>query len=1114
MIFPSVPGSDGAIVRVMIKKALLSTVVASVALTALAGEAELLVKNSGVRDGLAVVLGCDDPALLIGIAKARPFLVHALDADAAKVKAARDAVRKAGLYGRVSVQQWDKEWLPYADSLVNLAVSGVGCRVSGKELARVLAPRGVAMVHGSWLMVNGKKRALVGLEALSINHQPSTIGRNWFAYRKPVPAAIDDWTHFLHGPDNNPVANDTLVTQPRELRWVVGPRWARSHEEFASVSALVSAKGRIFYIQDEAPLAAIRFPGDWHLVARDAFNGLKLWSKPVKPWNDHLRHFRSGPAHLARRLVAVDDRVFVTLGLNAPVTELNAATGEVVRTFKGTEYTEEIIFDGKVLYLVVGTSEGERAGGGLFERGEPKPSADRFIAAVDANSGREIWRASGKGENYVLPLTLALSNGSVFYQDIKGVRCRDAATGEEKWTAARQTPAQRYGWSAPTLIVRDGVVLSADRITKGQSEGPAGGDVKWGVHGWNVPGVGRKGTCKLIAYSAEDGNKLWEKSTAEGYNTPVEIFVVGDTAWVRDVPSEGYNLKTGEPKKIKGKGAAVGMAHHRCYRNKATVKYLFTGRDGIEVVDFEKGWIGNNSWVRGVCQYGIMPANGLIYAPQDACACHLKTRVYGFAAVAGKREARKPPENRLSKGPAYGKGHGAGSTGQGGGSADWPMYRRDRTRGGVTDCEVGDKLGIRWTAEIGGRLTQPVAANGTIFVAATDAHTVHALDSKTGKQKWQFTAGGRIDSAPTVVGSLCIFGAADGNVYCLRALDGQLAWRFQAAPEPWLISSFGQLESTWPVHGAVLAQNGDIFFTAGRSSYLAGGLRFFRMDPVSGAVKAAGVITHIDPKTDKQTGQEPWGKFDSEGVTSDILSGDGESVFVKHMRFDASGKQLEPNVPHLFAHTGFLGEEWFVRSFWQVGTWAGAGWGSWAASAAKFPSGRILCFDKERVYGYGRVAPRSAATGHKANNYHLYALNRIQPKPEPKPEAKAPVQKKGGKRGKKRRKPKTPAKSYAWNKEIPLIVRAMTATPGKLVLAGVPDVGKKSASIMEYENPKEALAAYRGESGSSLWIVDTETGEKSAEVKLPAAPVFDGLSVADGAVLVSLRDGKLVSMKE
>ena len=52
-----------------------------------------------------------------------------------------------------------------------------------------------------------------------------------------------------------------------------------------------------------------------------------------------------------------------------------------------------------------------------------------------------------------------------------------------------------------------------------------------------------------------------------------------------------------------------------------------------------------------------------------------------------------------------------------------------------------------------------------------------------------------------------LFGSADGWVYCLGAADGQLVWRFRAAPAERLVAAYGQLESLWPVHGAVLVQN-------------------------------------------------------------------------------------------------------------------------------------------------------------------------------------------------------------------------------------------------------------------------------------------------------------------
>ena len=55
-------------------------------------------------------------------------------------------------------------------------------------------------------------------------------GDSWEKTVKPRPSDIDDWSHFLHAPDNNAVVKDKKVGMPRALQWVHGQKWARSHE--------------------------------------------------------------------------------------------------------------------------------------------------------------------------------------------------------------------------------------------------------------------------------------------------------------------------------------------------------------------------------------------------------------------------------------------------------------------------------------------------------------------------------------------------------------------------------------------------------------------------------------------------------------------------------------------------------------------------------------------------------------------------------------------------------------------------------------------------------------------------------------------------------------------
>jgi SAM-dependent methyltransferase len=231
-----------------------------------------IVDAAGVRGGLIVHLGCGDGKFTAELRASERYVVQGLDTEATNVKKARELIKSLGIYGQVTVDTFDGKKLPYTDDLVNLLIaSNSECQVSNEEVMRVLAPRGVAII-------NGKK------------------------ITKPWPNDIDEWTHFLHGPDNNAVARDTRIEPPRYTQWVSGPRWGRSHDHLSSVSGAVSASGRIFYIVDEGPTASVKAPSVWMLVARDAFNGVLLWKKRITPWENQLRPFRSGPAELPRMI--------------------------------------------------------------------------------------------------------------------------------------------------------------------------------------------------------------------------------------------------------------------------------------------------------------------------------------------------------------------------------------------------------------------------------------------------------------------------------------------------------------------------------------------------------------------------------------------------------------------------------------------------------------------------------------------------------------------------------------------------------------------------------------------------------------------------------------------
>jgi len=810
-------------------------------------QARKILTATGVKGGLVVHIGCGDPSagsgqaggLTAALRASDSYLVHGLDTDAANVAKAREHIRKLGLYGKVTVERWTGKQLPYIDNLVNLVVAdGLG-DVPMDEVMRVLAPNGVAYV-------NGKKTV------------------------KPRPKQIDEWTHWMYDASNNAVSHDRVVGPPRRMQWVGSPKWARHHDRMASMTALVSTGGRIFYIFDEGPTESIMLPTKRSLIARDAFNGTILWKRPIGEWHHHLWPFKSGPAQQQRRLVAIGDRVYVTLNIYAPLTAIDAATGKTVRTYADSKATEEVIASQGVLFLLVNTSPARpkkfnpihrNVGQGKTRVANEWPwnEKERNIVAVQADSGDLLWKKAHR----VVPMTLAADAGGVYFHDGRSIVRLDRKTGRKAWqskpVAVRSPLPANFG---PTLVVYEDLVLFAG------------------------------GTRSMAALSAKTGRILWTSEHRRGgHNSPEDLLVVDNLVWSGAIASgrdsgifTGRDPRTGEVEREFPPDVKTHWFHHRCHRAKATVKYLLPSRTGIEFVDVKtKRWIPHH-WVRGGCIYGIMPCNGLIYAPPHSCGCYLDAKLFGFNALAPAAAARKTASGaRLQKGPAYGKVNPQSASAKATAdkssidNSDWPTYRGDGARSGFTKQTVPAQLKVAWRSKLGGKLTSVVVAGGKLFVAQIDQHTVHALDAQNGKRIWSYTAGGRVDSPPTIYQGLVLFGSADGWVYCVRASDGALGWRFRAAPADRRLTAFEQVESPWPVHGSVLVEKGVLYCVAGRSMYLDGGLRLLRLDPKTGRKIGESVLDDRDPKSGKNL-QVYVKTLNMATALPDVLSSNGSNV--------------------------------------------------------------------------------------------------------------------------------------------------------------------------------------------------------------------------------------------
>jgi len=1131
-------------------------------------KARQILDTTGVKGGLIVQVGCGDGRLTAALRANDSYLVHGLDVDAAKVKQARKHIKSLGLEGSVSVDTFDGKQLPYIGNLVNLVVAEDLDDVPMVEVMRVLAPQGVAYVQR-----DGK----------------------WIKTVKPWPDDIDEWTHFLHGPDGNAVAQDDVVGFPYHIQWIGSPIHSRDHELATSMDVMVSAAGRVFYIIDEGPTAMPHWlPSRWYLVARDAFNGVVLWKRPLSTWQPHLVHGRKSlPADMWRRLVAAENEVYVTTTIFGKVSALNPETGQTIKTYEGTERTEEIIYENGILYLVASTSEPEQIDRRQLATMRMEQDKKRIMAAK-ADTGKILWTKEDEDTKGVHPLTLALKDKRLFFQNTKQIVCLESDTGNVLWRYSRPSVYSRPGYATPTLVVYDDVVLSADRVTK-QAAGKKGAKAK-------------SPDSELIALSAESGNELWRCECGENVGAGVDIFVAPAASfgeakrrglvWVGENPRRGdsdYNhgrdLHTGEIKKsFSHEEDWPTWHHHRCYRDKATEKYILAGRTGIEFVDLDSGELTTHHWIRGICEYGIMPCNGLIYSPPDQCACYIESRVQGFNALAPKRQRpalseaegtedrrQKTEEERLQRGPAYGQIENFTRQTYGGQESEiddtsWPTLRHDNSRSSYTRCEILPALKPAWNTEIGGKLTSLVSAKGRVYVAQPETHTVFCLDSDTGNILWSYQTGGRVDSPPTICNGIAVFGCRDGWVYALRASDGELAWRFRAAPEDLRLIEDGQVASVWPVHGSVLINNGrdparrepSIYFAAGRSTYLDGGMWLYKLELETGKVLLQKNYYGRDPETGKQVNL--YTPYDSEvlpdrelpGLLPDVLSWDGKNLYMRAVPLSSDFViQDKEYVPHLFCSMGFLEDTWWERTYWIYGVHFYSGARGHAYARTLFPGGRILTFDQQYVYGYQDLALNEKTAG----------IFCVPKRPDIDLSTKIKLSDKTGSSKAKKRKrdldspkdslrreditgiyvwkdgiPQNPKEmnltssrnpladtirkivkyEYTWQKDVPLYAQAMVLTDKTFFIAG-PTRFNEQQTRQHLEairtdsfqlNPllTDALDKFEGRKGGLLLATDKTTGQILAEFKLPSSPVFDGMIGANGRLYLSLKNGSVLCM--
>ncbi len=792
------------------------------------GAAGRLLGLAGLDRGLCAVIGCEEPAIPLALAEGTGFVIHVQSPNPALVDRLRARLAEGGLYGRrVVAEVGSPGRLPYADRSVDLLLwtsardEGLG-EVAADEIARVLRPGGVAIVGAR---SGVRASALRGWgEADGTTCEITEDAGTWAKLVKGGLTSADEWTHWQHGPDNNPVSTDALIRAPYMTQFLSLPYYS----PMPSISVISNgiqfrAAGHMAIHEREEPYVNT-------LYATSAHNGITLWTRRLpEGYLVHRSLFVAQPEVLfllePQRCLLLDPRTGVERGAIPLPAGVEA----------GAQW-QWIALDAGALYGLIGKEalpaeiiQRKRPNGawgwnelsqGYYETQYPW-GYGRTLVAYDAKTQQELWRHDEPG-TAIDSRALCLKAGRVFiHGEGAYVAALDARTGSELWrsdepkllAAIAQENDKGLGFkTTPYALCTDEMLFFAGR-----------------------------GRMNVVGVRASDGAHLW---TVPGAYNATNMLYTGGYLYAHIPVATRIDPLTG------ALAGDLGLQKRSCARFTGCPEALFhrgslNVGEGSTRYDLSTGQAGVIHAFRPPCNDGIIPAEGLLHITQWDCDCNLQlmggialTSAGQFEFARDATEADRPDTlAELRAGDSFTVAPG-----------DWPTYRADNGRSQSTSASVPATITGRWEYRPPApfRPSPPTAAGGLVFVAGDDCR-VRALDAAAGVERWALATAGPVRLPPSLWDGRAYVGSADGYLYCLEAATGRVLWRFRAAPVERCMMVYGALCSAWPVNTGVLVEDGVAYAGAGIISY--DGTHVYALDARTGAIRWQNHTSgHLNPK--------------------------------------------------------------------------------------------------------------------------------------------------------------------------------------------------------------------------------------------------------------------------
>jgi outer membrane protein assembly factor BamB len=815
--------------------------------SARASEAESILKTTGLKGGICLVIGDDSLSLAKQLASKSQLYVQVLQPDLKKAAEWSKEISQSPLRTKLGVRNAVFKGDHYGSDLLNLILVRNQKALNGVkpgQLVRILVPRGFLF----------SKLKLAGLSDKGEKVSTLPAKGSWGLICQKKVSAIE-W-------------------KPADsLKWRAGPR-AHINLGFMGV---VHGSGKFIY--RELMEASDSFPKvRTRVLARDGFNGRTLWSLE-EPVGFTLKSWRAGQYSRPGLGMALDEaNQFFYITHDKKLLCLDAETGKqkfvLLSAKAGWGYltvlqNKYLIHQGVVYSTKTGKKLYRLRGRYVFHQDKifvldgSTFKVRKLVDGSEVLSQKQEWLdakiAKGMGVKYLAGRVILTQGGR--WKRPFVLTAIDPATGKKAWThkleglfelpPRAKKPGDKTYSGTPTYFEYDNKILVYASTRHYYGDGneayitrldPASGKVE-------KQGYGYKG-------------KLFGSNCNNGIRMLGDYFFYWHNVW--------FNLKT-------EKRSFPYLIHPGCFLPTSVANgYLYN-------VPSRKG-----GSIQGITAIG--PAD--IAFDQKVGGSIVKT--------IGPRPAFKD-DTKDTDWPMY-RQNGSRSNSVSKSSLGTSLEVAWTAEIGIGGSSYGVMSGTRTG------LTQATVAYGLAYVADIDAQSVVATDIKSGKTAWSYSLGSRVDFPPAIYKGLCLVAAKDGWVYCLNAKTGDLVYKVLTAPRERLIGGQEKLESLWPPAADVFVQGGLAYVSNGFTTNIHGGSRYMAFEVETGKTKWAKCLSESDSEAGYPRPHHVTGLFTGDAASGSVaLRGKALDVKTGLLARGAAGLFLRGSIDDLLGFGNSMG---------------------------------------------------------------------------------------------------------------------------------------------------------------------------------------------------------------